>query len=511
MPIGEDVRCQRILFDIPQRQKLQGEHKAMYKTRTNSLLLASAISSLLVVGCDSGSGGGGTSADPNSLSATLVAPVQVSANPSEEFGSMLQFHARMSECANVPAGYTPLMNVTVVFLDAAGNELSSTPVMTDECGFFSSVTPAGTASIRVVSAGNRDLVASVDAIAASGFVASTIPSNADYRIGFLSAYDDTTLGFTVTDTITNKAVVGLSSSTFSVSLDGTDQSFTSITTGLTGDDASIVMVTDASGSMGSTAFTDDTGFRYSRNNLSAIAAHQFLDQKGQNDEISMLIFDGRINFMDQQAVNDLFTMQDASANPFNYVFPANGFTKDSAQMRLIVDAYNRDSKLWDEFNDFDNHPDTPAISMTDFYPWGGSTAFYRSTVEASNKLLAQGSPRKFILAMTDGSNNGGGSIQEVIDTANTNRTPVYTIGFADPNRTDLDQIATDTGATYFQAESLDISDAYNSIQTNIQFQYIGTLATSTATTSQIVLSFDVDGDGAAEATRTIVNTPPTSP
>lgn len=478
-----------------------------YKT-----LLAGTISSLLLVGCDGSGGGSSTSADPASLAATLVAPQQIGENPSAQFSSMKQFHDRMSDCANVPAGYEPLAGTTVTFLDIDGNPIGGPVVVTDECGFFSTSIPPGTVTITAESPGNRTLVASVESIRASDFVASTIPSNADYRIGFLSAYDDNTLGFTVTDTVTNKAVVGLAVDTFSVAVDGVNQSFTSIITGLTGDDASIVMVTDASRSMNETAFTDENGIRYSRNNLSAIAAHQFLDQKGQNDEIGMLIFDDQTNFMDKQAVDDLFTILDVNGNPFDYSFPASGFTTNSADMRFIVDAYNEDSKLWSVGNFFDNHPDTPAVSMDAGYPWGGSTAFYRSTVAASDKLLVQSSPRKFILAMTDGSNtSGGASLQDVIDTANTNRTPVYTIGFSQPDRTDLDRIATETGATYFQAESLDISDAYNSIQTNIQFQYIGTLANSMAGSSQVDLSFDINADGTPEATRTIVNAPVVSP
>jgi hypothetical protein len=110
--------------------------------------------------------------------------------------------------------------------------------------------------------------------------------------------------------------------------------------------------------------------------------------------------------------------------------------------------------------------------------------------------------------MTDGRNNSGGSsLQDVIDTANDNRTPVYTIGFFQSDRTDLDRIANETGATYFQAEDRDISDAYTSIQTNIQFQYVGSLEDSTVGSSTIELNFDIDGDGSAEATRTIVNAP----
>jgi len=476
------------------------------------LLLSAAMTIALLAGCDSDGDDSPPNDDSGALAATLVVPIAISENPAQDFRNMAQFNARMSDCATVPAGYNPLAGVTVEFLDANGNVLGGPVVVTDDCGFFNTQVPAGTVSIRAVSTNNRNLVASISSIIASGGVASTIPADATYRVGFLSAYDDTTLGFTITDSVTNKAVIGLARDTFSVSVDGNTQGFTNITTGLTSEDASITMVTDSSGSMSTTAFTDENGVRYSRTDLATEAAHQFLNIKNPNDEVSMLIFGSRVNFIDQQTIDTLFEIEDVNGNMTTYPFTGSGFTRDSQQMRFIVDAYNRDSTLWNSANRVDTHPDTPALSITSRYPFGGSTAFYQASVDASNKLLNQPNPRKFILAMTDGENTSGAArIDDVITTANNNRTPVYTIGFASPNRTDLDRIATETGATYFQVTDLDLSDAYNSIQTNIEFQYVGTLANSTANASQIELFFDIDRDGVPEASRTIVNTPPPAP
>lgn len=477
----------------------------MCKTSNKTVFLAFASSLFLLTSCGGG-GGSSPSNDAVGLAATLVVPQVFNEEIAGGVVSISQFRARMVGCSTVPAGYEPLAGVEVMFLDAEGNIINGSFVLTDECGFFNTTIPLGTVSISAESPGNKPLIASVESLQKSDFVASTISENAEYRVGFLSAYDDNTLGFTITDTLSNKAVVGLPASVFSITVDNEIQTFSDISTGLTGDDASIVLVTDASGSMNANAFTDADGIRYSRNNLAAIAAHQFLDQKGQNDEIAMLVFDSDSNFMDKQAIDDLFDVVDASGNPFDYTFPSTGFSASSDDLRFIVDAYNEDSKMWSENNFFDLHPDTPDVRMDGFYPWGGSTAFYRSTVEASDRLASQSSSRKFILAMTDGNNNRGGTtLEEIIETANANRTPVYTIGFAQSDRTDLERIATETGATYFEAVSLDISDAYNSIQTNIQFQYVGVLNNSIAGAIQVELSFDINGDGASEATRAIVD------
>ena len=471
-----------------------------------------ALSTGILSACSSDGSSDGPDNDALRLAATLMAPIR-SDLVSAKSGSFENYLSRKSDCENVPDGYAPLESVAVLFLDDDGNTLPAPALSTDECGFFDAALPDGVSRISASSVGNKPLIASVTAINASGGIASTIPEDAEYRVGFLSAFDDTTLGFSITDTVTNKAVVGLSTDAFTVSLDSQSVLFSSVTTGLASEQASIVVVTDASGSMSNGAFSDEaTGIDYSRLNLSAIASHAFLDQKAPADEIAMVIFDGQTDFIDQDAINDIFTFEDANGMAASYEFPATGFTQDSAQMRLIVDAYNEDSQLWDEDNVFARHADTPMLSATGRYEWGGSTAFYSSAILASDKLAERNSPRKFILAMTDGQNNRGErDIQVVIETANANRTPVYTIGFEFADEDDLTRIATETGATYFQADSLELTDAYNSIQTNILFQYVGTLSEVVGNAEQIVLDFDIDADGVPEASRSISTAPVVTP
>jgi len=410
-----------------------------------------------------------------------------------------------ADCPSVPEGYSPLANVPIDALDENGNVLVAAVASTDDCGLVSVNLPAGADKIRASAAGFRDLIAGVDSLAANGGVASTIPEGADYRVGFLTSYANDTLGFSITDTLTNKAVVGLPAEAFSVELDAVAATFDSVGTSLTSEAASIVLVTDASGSMSDPAFTDPaTNISYSRNNIAATAAHQFLDQKAVSDEVAMLIFNGGVDLINQDFIDLNMDIVDANGADVPYTLSESGFTTDASALRLIVDAYNEDTKLWDPLNKFDNHPDTPALEITNRYLWGGPTAMYDATIRASNEVVARNNPRKFVIAMTDGSDTASqSSLQDAINQANLNSTPVYTIGFEFTREDDLTRLAEETGATYFQANSLQVSDAYSTIQTNILFQYVGVLSQPLGTASAITLNLDLDGDGVVDATRVL--------
>jgi len=355
--------------------------------------------------------------------------------------------------------------------------------------------------VHASSEGNRELVVGVSSVAANGGLASTIPLNANYRVGFLTKQSDDSLGFSITDTVTNKAVVGLPVEAFSVSLDSSDADFTSISSALASESASITLVTDASGSMDTFVFRDTVADqRYTRLNLAANAAHEFLDQKAATDEVSMVVFDGVVDLIDQDFINNNFTLLDENGLVVPYTLSESGFTQNSSDLRLIVDAYNEDTKLYGETRPFDLHPDTPAVTLAERYKWGRATAVYDSIVLGSNEVSARANPRKFVIAMTDGDD-----IDAVIIQANENGTPIYTIGFEFTEEADLRRIAEETGATYFQANSLEVSDAYNSIQTNILFQYVGVLDEPIGTAMTIRLNLDLDGDGIVDATRVLNN------
>ncbi len=469
--------------------------------------LSVGLSAVLLSAC-----GGGSSGSPQDdgtvFSATLVAP-EVIADTNAFVARLRQvdFVRRMVDCAEVPDGYAPLANVDVDVLDVDSNVLVEAIATTNDCGLIEATLPAGSDKIRASSAGNRVLVAGITSVAANGGIASTIPESADYRIGFLTSYDNDSVGFSITDSITNKAVVGLPVEAFSVELDDVTANFTGISTALAGESASIVLVTDASGSMRTEAFEDElTGQSYKRLNLAATAAHQFLDQKAVSDEVAMLIFDSDTDFINQAFIDQYWSLIDANGMDTTYTLSESGFTTNSADLRLVVDAYNFYTKLWNPDNDFDNHPDTPEVTMDRRYRWGGSTAFYDAIALASDEVTPRNNPRKFIIAMTDGQDNSSSNdLDEVITLANANGTPVYTIGFEFTEEADLQRIATDTGATYFQANSLQVSDAYSTIQTSILYQYIGELSQAIDAAMTLTLNLDIDGDGVVDATRVLAN------
>ncbi len=466
-----------------------------------------SATALVLASC--GGGGGGSPQDDGIVfAATLIAPDV--APTTTAFVARLRnesIQTRMTDCADVPDGYAPLANVDIDVLDVDGNVLLAAAATTDECGGVTTTFPAGSDKIRASSAGNRDLVAGITAVVANGGLASTIPATADYRVGFLTVQQDNTLGFSITDTVTNRAVVGLPAESFSVSLDSVDTSFSSISTALASESASIALVTDASGSMGTFAFRDDvTDTDFTRLNLAANAAHQFLDQKAASDEVAMVIFDSDTDLINQEFIDDFLTLEDANGVEVPYTLSASGFTQDSSALRLIVDTYNEDTKLYGDSQPFDNHPETPAVTVTSRYRWGGSTALYDATVLGSEQVNARSNPRKFLIAMTDGRDNrSSNDIDDVIANANANGTPVYTIGFEFTEEADLQRIADETGATYFQANSLQVSDAYSTIQSNILFQYIGVLTEPVGTAMTITLNLDLEGDGVVDATRVLTN------
>ena len=465
-------------------------------------------SALVLASCGGSSGDGSSLNDEAVFSATLIAPettsgsVALLARLRQENTQVL-----MDSCPEIPDGYVPLANVEIDVLDADGNVLQEAVAITDQCGSLSTTLPAGADRIRASSPGNRDLVAGITSVAANGGLASTIPAGAEYRVGFLSTQQEDTLGFSITDTLTNRAVVGLPADVFSVSLDSTIANFTSISTALASESASIALVTDASGSMDTSAFRDESsGTDFTRLNVAAIAAHEFLDQKAPSDEVAMVIFDSDTDFVNQDFIDDFLRFEDSDGVEVPYALSASGFTQNSSDLRIIVDAYNRDTKLYGDNRPFDIHPDTPPVNLTSRYRWGGSTAMYDATVLGSNQVNLRSNPRKFVIAMTDGRDNrSSNDIDDVVAIANANGTPVYTIGFEFTEEEDLQRIADETGATYFQANSLQVADAYTTIQTNILFQYVGVLNQPIGSASTITLNLDLEGDGVVDATRVLAN------
>jgi len=434
--------------------------------------------SLSLIHCSSDDSGGST----GQLGGTLVVPVGKEQAKTAIMARALGGKAVEDTCSNVPVGYSPLINAEVAFIAADGSQLGLADTLTDVCGAFTGALPSDATQVRATAAGFRDIVADITVFQSedtSKNVASTISDTASYTIGSIQKVDDNTIAFTITDDQSNKAVLGIPNSAFTATVNSNSVNMTTTSAAITSEKASVVMTLDASGSMDAHVYTDsDTGQRFRRLQLASIAAHTFLDLKNAEDEVAAVVFDGTENFIDQAAIDSLFSLTDQSDNPVSHVYPVDGFSNQSKDLRFIVDAYNEYTAWWGRSSSTDAlHVDTPNYKQAKSYPWGGSTAFYDSISIGIEKLAVRNNLRKFIIAMTDGDDNSSEiNEDEAISLAKTNNMAVYTIGFGSgSDETSLQKIAAETGGTYFRAESTDITAAYQSIQTNITFQYLGDL------------------------------------
>ena len=380
----------------------------------------------LLAGCG-GSGGGSGSAPL--ATGTLLVPASVDDTTELALARrLLPGLARMSQrCPAVPAGYSPLSGADVVFLGVDDVALSA-GVTSDDCGAFEAAVPDGTVAVRAQRTGFRPLRSDIATFTATGDtnLASTIAVDASYRIDALQVLDDS-LGFAVTDSATRQAVLGLPVSAFSLSVDGANVPVRSVGLAASSDEnASIALALDASGSMSATAFTDPaTGERLSRNQLAALAAHTFLDQKAADDEVAVTVFSSGVYFMDQAAVDERLPSVDAQNRPVAYPFDEDGFVSDPAPLRFVVDGYDRDSDLY-RSGTGPRHPDTPADLFLERYRFGGSTAFYDAIAESVDRLMQRGVARPVVVAMTDGRDNASSlSLEDVISVAQGGGVPVY--------------------------------------------------------------------------------------
>lgn len=403
-----------------------------------------------------------------------------------------------TNCPNVPDGYDPLSNASVSFVDNQGETVGNS-FLTDECGEFNEVPGSTATGITATSAGFRTLNSDLTLFtnAATPGIASTIADTATYRIGAIQALSDQQIAFTVTDSVTNQAVLGIPQDAFQVSLDDAPATLDNLTVAAsTNTAASTILTLDASFSMSGIAFDDpDTGESFNRYQLAARAAHTFLDQKSANDEVATQLFSSNIFFMNQETIDDRLSLVDELGADVQYTLSTDGFVTDESRMRFVIDAYNRESDFYSSGDDL-RHPDSPSdITISNGYRFSGATALYDAIGESIAILDNRGSERPIVIAMTDGSNNSSArSEEEVIQEAIASNVPVFTIGFGGSTRTDsLTRIAEQTGGTFFNVESIDISNAFQSIQTGIVFQYISSLTAGgidTAMTLGIALDFN---------------------
>lgn len=120
---------------------------------------------------------------------------------------------------------------------------------------------------------------------------------------------------------------------------------------------------------------------------------------------------------------------------------------------------------------------------------GGSTALYdaakKGIEEAATRTDRPSIGRSAIVVLSDGGDNASSASEtEVIDTANQQNIPIYTIGLGSTvDAATLEQLATKTGGEYYySAGGSDLADIYNEISDSITSEYEITYITNDNTT-----------------------------
>lgn len=484
------------------------------------------IMSSLLTACGGGGGSDSNTAtnlvvtpvDPNApiLKGTLVIPTSTKQVAAKLLSANKQQTKQAKECDNVPTGYQPLITA-INFLDI--NEQVVATVVSNECGDFITNENERITHIRATSVGNRDIFINVEVFQQNvAGVVSTISSTAQYQIASIQLSGSDQLAFAVTDTVTNKAIIGMPNSAFSVRINDIPIAITNLKNAIAVDNtASVGLVLDASPSMSVTVedengnnINDENNNPYTRLRLSALAAHAYLDNVSAGDETGMVVFDRNVDFINDNAIERLFTLRDANSEVASYTFSADGFTTEPASLRFVVDAYNFYSTLHTQrdFGYDEKHPDSPALQVTS-YPWDQGSAIYDAIVEGLNRVALRTNSRKILIAISDGQDSRSSETEQtVINDAVAKGIPVYTIAYGKvpnpvlggANVETMQNIASATNATFFLAGSLDLAAVFQSIQTGINFQYIAALSNVVAEGDSVELVLDYNG---ISATRTL--------
>ncbi|WP_144635917.1 vWA domain-containing protein [Bordetella genomosp. 13] len=451
-----------------------------------------------------GNGNGGTdpgqpSTGTRSLSGTLVVPESARAQTASVMSARSSLRASSLAaavtCDAVPTSYQPLAQATISFTDAGGNPVNAT-LTTDDCGAFSGTVPDTAAFAIAKGAGYRDLtvpVASFDANSADPTnLTSLLPdvAGATYRVASVQ-WTGADLSFTVVDSVTGKAVLGIPKSAVQYTVAGgnaTDLSSLVYAAAQAGA-ASVVLALDASGSMDSpvydstgTPVKDANGLTMTLTRMAGLASHVFIDGKNADDEVGIVVFDDRTDWIDKTYFDGAGLKSAGGAYDAGY--PADGFSKDPNVLRLPVDYYNDRSQIWGDSAPDALHAPLPAdLRATGSYPWGGTTAIYDAGKLALDHMDGRSNPRKVAVLMTDGSDNDSSiSAATLVQEYQAKNIPLWTVSFGlGASTTVLQELADQTGGNYVSStDASQLAAAFAGIQTGIVFQYTGDLGLSDA-------------------------------
>jgi hypothetical protein len=341
-------------------------------------------------------------------------------------------------------------------------------------------------------------------------LASTIPSNAEYQISSMQMTADNKIAFSVTDTVTNNAVIGIPDSALSAKINTNNVGISKLDSAANiSDPASVTLVMDASGSMKERVYdknnnelVDKRGYSMNRFRVTYLAAQTYLNNMPKVDETGLIVFSNTVDFLNDESLKSIFpNMLDANGNPTTYIFSKSGYSKEASKLRLLVDIYNPYSTIYQANGVDKKHKDSPDIKIGS-YPWNSWTALYNATIEGVKRTSQRQNTRKLLIVMSDGENTNGPSTEKnVIDLAKQKAIPVHTIAFGGgSDDLTLKKIAKETNASFYKATGVDLVAAFRSIQTSITFQYLANLIDKAKKGDKVTISLNYNG---AKVSRTV--------
>ncbi|ANS85677.1 hypothetical protein VSVS12_01911 [Vibrio scophthalmi] len=308
------------------------------------------------------------------------------------------------------------------------------------------------------------------------------------------------------DTATNNAVIQLSKTSFSVSVNNQPISITAVNSADQLNVASSNVVTlDASGSMSALIYDenrspvlDSQSRQYSRARITAKAAHQFVSEKADADEVAVIPFSSGVSLVNNTLLTDSLNLEDSSGANLVYNYSDDGFITDKDKLHFAVDLYNPNSDLWYSRYNYDGrHTDrTDSVASAGVgYLWGGGTNLELAINESVAKVSNRNNTIKRVFVMTDG-DSWFSDRAAVISAANANNVIIHAVAVsASANETDLTEIADQTGGSYNKIiDEQNVTGIYSSLQTTIKYAYVATLGAPLQSGDSIKLSLTVNGE-----------------
>ncbi|CAK2097696.1 von Willebrand factor type A domain-containing protein [Vibrio crassostreae] len=493
-----------------------------FKLRIGTLLVSAA----LIGGCWSdsdtisteSSSTTDTTTDTTTFAGTLLVPESTEIRSARALSRNLNISSYSAECTNVPTGYLPMSSATVAIEDSVSGQVGDTTT-TDSCGSFVIEVPVDSADtegyvIAATADGYKALKANAANFQQSGttpntsVVASTIPSNATYVISAMQKAGGSEFIFSITDSVTNNAVIQLSKDAFRLEINDFPVNFLSLNTSeQLAVSTSNVLALDASGSMFANEFDesvdppvaiiDGNGNPVTLLQLTASAAHQFISEKADADEVAVVPFDSNVELIDNTLLAN-YSMTDSDSANVTYNYSDSGFVTSKADLHFSVDMYNAFSPLWNNFYRYDEkHADrTDSVSsLNDDYRWSGGTQLEGAINDSVTLASARSNTLKRIFVMTDG-NSSFADRDGVVAAALQNSIPVNAISVGSgANTVDLSVIAQETGGAFFElTDAINIAGIYSSLQTSVKFSYVAYLGIPLQAGDVIKLTLDLNGE-----------------